>query len=81
MKNGRQLRANIMGRLMFTLEFEKILSIKIMTMLLNKFSRVVRCLVRRYVTNEQRKSQNFNITEDDINEARFSQKYHSIVNV
>ena len=29
---------------------------------------VVRCLVRRYVTDEQRKSQDFNITEDDINE-------------
>lgn len=30
--------------------------------------RVVRCLVRRYVTAEQRKSEDFNITEDDINE-------------
>ena len=31
---------------------------------------VVRCLVRRYITEEQRKSQDFNITEDDINEVR-----------
>ena len=28
----------------------------------------MRCIVRRYVTSEQRKSENTNITEDDINE-------------
>ena len=31
---------------------------------------MVRCLIRRYVTDIQRKSQDFNITEDDINEVR-----------
>ena len=31
-------------------------------------NRVMRCIVRRYVTSEQRKSENTNITEDDINE-------------
>ena len=34
------------------------------------FKSVMRCLVRRYVTAEQRKSENTNITEDDINEVR-----------
>ena len=29
---------------------------------------VVRCLVRRYITDVQRKSQDTDITEDDINE-------------
>ncbi len=33
---------------------------------------MVRCLVRRYITDEQRKSQDFNITEDDINEVNES---------
>ncbi|XP_059081823.1 transient receptor potential protein-like [Tigriopus californicus] len=36
----------------------------------NRYYGVVRCLVRRYITEEQRKSQDFNITEDDINEVR-----------
>ncbi len=31
---------------------------------------VVRCLVRRYITEIQRKSQDESITEDDINEVR-----------
>ena len=34
----------------------------------SRYYGVMRCLVRRYITNEQRKSENTNITEDDINE-------------
>ena len=41
--------------------------------------RVVRCLVRRYITSEQRKSQNFNITEDDINEVRKAQMRAAVI--
>ncbi|QQP53307.1 Uncharacterized protein FKW44_005745, partial [Caligus rogercresseyi] len=36
----------------------------------NRYYGVVRCLVKRYITEEQRKSQDFNVTEDDINEVR-----------
>ena len=34
----------------------------------SRYYGVMRCLVRRYITHEQRKSENTNITEDDINE-------------
>lgn len=31
---------------------------------------VMRCLVRRYVTNQQRKAEETGITEDDVNEVK-----------
>ena len=34
--------------------------------------RVMRCLIRRYVMEEQRKTSNTSITEDDINEVSYN---------
>ena len=35
-----------------------------------RYSNVMKYIIRRYITNEQRKSEDFTITEDDINEVR-----------
>ena len=35
-----------------------------------RYNNVMRFIIRRYITNEQRKSEDFSITEDDINEVR-----------
>ena len=35
-----------------------------------RYSNVMKFIIRRYITNEQRKSEDFSITEDDINEVR-----------
>lgn len=35
-----------------------------------RYSSVMKYIIRRYITNEQRKSEDFSITEDDINEVR-----------
>ena len=35
-----------------------------------RYTNVMKYIIRRYITNEQRKSEDFSITEDDINEVR-----------
>ena len=35
-----------------------------------RYSDVIRCIVRRYVMAEQKKQEDFGITEDDVNEIR-----------
>ena len=35
-----------------------------------RYNNVMKYIIRRYITNEQRKSEDFSITEDDINEVR-----------
>merc|ERR1712098_937113 len=35
-----------------------------------RYNNVMKYIIRRYITHEQRKSEDFSITEDDINEVR-----------
>ena len=41
----------------------------------------MRCLIRRYVMEEQRKTSNTTITEDDINEVSYMYHLYSIFEV
>ena len=36
----------------------------------NRYSDVMKCIVRRYIMAEQKKQEDFGITEDDVNEIR-----------
>ncbi len=35
-----------------------------------RYTDVMKCIVRRYITSEQKKTEEFAITEDDVNEIR-----------
>ena len=35
-----------------------------------RYGDVMKCIIRRYITAEQKKTEDFNITEDDVSEIR-----------